>query len=152
MCRAAPGGQGPKSLSGAVIRRALADPQLSQVFVGVETFNGGLVFTRSNQKAQELTARLDIARVGSSGAHVLPTSAGGSTAFQGETAVNLYLALKQHRTTARIGQPWTGFKALRQWLPPFLKRNLGWVIWNEDPEEPLRYARIKRVVPHPAEG
>ncbi len=141
-----PEARGTSSLSGQAIREALADPDLAKILVGIEIFNGGLVYTRSNQVAAQIGQTLDVARVGNSDSHILQTIGQGSTEFDGSTAADLRRALAAHATVAHVGQGLQGAQALKYWLPKFVLRKLGWVAWNADPEAPLRYARMKRIL------
>lgn len=143
-----PEARGTSSLSGQAIARALANPETRKYLVGMETFNGGLVYTRSNQVALRIAENLDIAHVGNSDSHILQTISEGSTQFAGKTAADLRRALEAHATTHRVGKGLQGAQALRYWLPLFLLRKMGWVTWNACPEEPLQYARMKQVLRH----
>ena len=141
-----PEAKGTSSLSVQAILTALHDPEIVQVLVGVEVFNGGLVYTRSNQAAIRMVENLDIARVGNSDSHILQTIGEGSTEFCGNTAVDLRRALIAHATTARAGKGLQGPAILRYWVPKFIMRKMGWVTWNDNPELPLRYARMKTIL------
>ncbi|HSV84988.1 MAG TPA: PHP domain-containing protein [Levilinea sp.] len=143
-----PEAKGTSSLSGKIIQDTLRVPQMAQVLVGVEVFNGGLVYTRSNHAALRLVESLQIARVGNSDSHILQTLGEGSTEFSGNTAADLRRALEAHATTVRVGKGLQGAQALRYWLPKYIMRNMGWVTWNDNPDLPLRYARMKTVMSH----
>lgn len=141
-----PEAQGTSSLNREAIRKAIADPDIARVLVGVETFNGGLVYMRSNQAALEITQTLDLARVGNSDSHILQTIGQGATQFNGHSALDLRLALEKHTTMARIGNGLRGAQVIQHWLPRYLLRRLGWVSWNAHPEQPIRYVRMKRAL------
>lgn len=141
-----PEARGTSSLSGTVIQKALSDLEIRKTLVGIETFNGGLVYMRGNQSALRIAKDLDIARVGNSDSHILQTIGEGSTEFPGKTALDLRRALEERLTVTRIGKGLQGAQVLRHWLPTFLLRKLGWVVWNADPEAPLRYVRMKHAV------
>lgn len=141
-----PEAQGTSSLNRETLWKALADPQIAQVLVGVETFNGGLVYTRSNQAALEITHSLDIASVGNSDSHILQTIGQGATEFEGQSSLDLRQALENHTTLARMGNGLRGAQVIQHWLPKYLLRRLGWVTWNANPEQPIRYVRMKRAL------
>ncbi len=140
-----PEARGTSSVSGEALLKAYAQPEVRRTLVGLETFNGGLVYTRGNQSAVRIAAQIEIARVGNSDSHILQTLGEGSTEFAGTTAADLRTALETRSTVARIGKGLQGPQALRQWLPTFILRKLGWVVWNENPEAPLQYVRMKTV-------
>lgn len=123
------------------INAALSDPESARILVGIETFNGGLVFPRSNQIAQGLGGRLNLARVGSSDAHILTCIGDGTTEFEGSTAADLRVALEQRATTPHFC-PEQGPIVLGRWFPHFVMRKMGWVAWNDDPSERMRYVRV----------
>ena len=135
----APGG----GMRGSVIRAALADPGLAKVLVGVETFNSGLVFPRSNQKAQAIGRELGLACLGASDAHTLSMIGYSATEFEGRSAADLRAALEAHATTALEASHAPGAVLLGHWIPKFFLRKVGWVAWNEEPEAPLSYIRTR---------
>jgi predicted metal-dependent phosphoesterase TrpH len=138
-----PEARGTSSVSGETLWAAYLQPEVRRIMVGVETFNGGLVYTRGNLSAVSIAAKIDIAHVGNSDSHILQTIGEGSTEFAGTTAIDLRSALYARSTTTRIGKGLQGPQALRHWLPTFILRKLGWVVWNENPEAPLQYVRMK---------
>lgn len=138
------------SLTAECMQRALSEPGVANVLVGVETVNGGLVYTRSNLAAMHLAERLDLASVGNSDAHILKMIGQGSTLFEGKTAQDLRGALINHATHARSGQGLGGAQIIQQWFPRFVVRKLGWVDWNADPSAPLRYIRMRKAMMHSA--
>lgn len=147
-----PEARGTSSVAGDTLREALSHPEVRRVLVGLETFNGGLVYTRGNQSAMRIAADLDIARVGNSDSHILQTIGEGSTEFLGRTAADLRAALESRSTVTRIGKGLQGLQALRHWLPTFILRKLGWVVWNESPQAPLQYVRMKTAISSQASG
>lgn len=138
-----PEARGTHSLTRQAIGKALIIPGIRKTLVGIEIFNGGLVYTRSNLTTIDLSENLDLASIGNSDSHILQTLGEGSTEFTGRTAADLRHALQTHSTIARIGKGLQGVQALRQWLPAYLLRKMGWVAWNEHPQQPLRYVRMK---------
>jgi len=144
-----PEARGTSSLSWSLIRKTLSNPELSRILVGVEAFNGGLVYTRSNLSAAREMEDLDTSRIGNSDSHILQTLGEGSTEFLGSTAADLRRALEQHATNARIGKGLQGAQALRHWLPSYALRRLGWVRWNAHPQRPMQFARTEFAM-HPS--
>lgn len=141
-----PEAQGTSSLNRNAIRRAITDPHIARILVGVETFNGGLVYTRSNQAALDISQSMNVASVGNSDSHILQTIGQGSTEFAGHTARDLRTALEEHTTRARVGSGLRGAQVIQHWLPRYILRKIGWVSWNEHPQLPIRYARMKHVI------
>jgi predicted metal-dependent phosphoesterase TrpH len=141
-----PEAMGTSSINRHTLRAALADPKTARVLVGVETFNGGLVYTRSNLATAEIVAGLDVAHVGNSDSHILQTIGQGATEFEGRTAGDMRRALEAHATRARAGAGLRGAQVVRHWLPKYLLRKLGWVAWNAGPQHPLRYVRMRHAL------
>lgn len=143
-----PEAQGTSSLNRETLFKALADPEIARILVGVETFNGGLVYTRSNKAALEITQSLDIASVGNSDSHILQTIGQGATQFSGYTTLELRRSLESHTTMVRMGKGLRGAQVIQHWLPKYVLRRLGWVTWNANPEQPIRYVRMKQALSH----
>lgn len=129
------------SLDFSTIARALCNPIAASTLIGIEAFNGGLVYTRSNPAAAEMARYLGLAAVGNSDSHILPTIGHGSTEFPGKTAAELRLAIESRQTRVAQSEGLGGLAALRSWLPRFMIRKLGFVPWNERPDLPVRYVR-----------
>jgi predicted metal-dependent phosphoesterase TrpH len=140
-----PEAPGISGLRAAVVRAALADPQVARTLVGVETFNGGLFLPHTNAVAEELGRSLGLARVGSSDAHVLTSIGHGMTGFEGSSAAELRAALVSHATTPVIHPNMEGASVLRRWFPQFCLRKMGWVAWTAAPENPIRYTRMPQL-------
>jgi hypothetical protein len=145
-----PQAKGTSSLSFEVIQQACDHPFASKVLVGVEAFNGGLVYTRSNQTIAEQASQLPLAQVGNSDAHILQMIGQGASYFPGKTALDLRMALKQRQTWVAAYGNLHGAQVLSSYLPKYILRILGWAIWNENPGEPLKYARINKLTPKPS--
>jgi predicted metal-dependent phosphoesterase TrpH len=141
-----PMARGTSSVNMVSLRRALTVPPLAKVLVGVEIYNGGLVYTRSNQTVRAMAHTLPLAQVGNSDSHILSTIGQGSTEFPGRSAVELREALLARTTIPHEGVGLTGIRALREWAPRFVLRKLGWVAWNASPEAPLKMVRLSRAV------
>lgn len=147
LCIAAhPMARGASSLRFATIQQALSQPGVDQVLVGIEAFNGGLVYTRRNPLVEAMAQTLPLAQVGNSDAHILQTIGHGSSKFEGQTACELRTALEQATTRVRKGQGLDGFGVIRNYLPRYLLRKLGWVAFNAKPTAPLTYVRLAQVM------
>lgn len=138
-----PEAKGTSSVTGETLRAVYRDPQIRKTLIGVETFNGGLVYTRSTLPAERIVEGLEITRLGNSDSHILETIGEGSTEFEGKTAMDLRYALENYATVVRPGKGLYGAQVFRHWLPKYLLRKMGWVMWNENPAAPLQYVRTK---------
>jgi hypothetical protein len=141
-----PEATGVGGVRAAVVRSALAVPGVDKILVGLETFNGGLFIQRSNAIAQQLGHELKLACLGSSDSHILTTIGQGTTEFEGRSAADLRAALEQHNTIAHTSTGLLGARVLGRWAPQFLLRKLGWVAWNSEPHDPIRYVRVRQAL------
>jgi len=144
-----PTAKGTSSLRFDTIQQALRLPGINQVLVGIEAFNGGLVYTRGNPLVEAISRYLPLAQVGNSDAHILQTIGQGSTEFEGRTSLMLQAALVKGTTRVRKGKGLDGFGVLRTYIPHYLLRKLGWVAFNAHPQDPLTYARLGRAIRYP---
>ena len=143
ICIAAhPGARVKTSLSHRVIRSALQEPGISQVLVGIEGFNAGLIYSQSNQAAYKLAGDLSLAKVGSSDSHVLETIGWGSTEFAGFFRDNLRHALERKATRVVFGHRSSGLDKISRWVPRILLRRMGWVTTNRSPHGPIQMGRL----------
>lgn len=143
LCIAAhPMAKGVNSLRFSTIQQALCQPGIRQVLVGIEAFNGGLVYTRRNPLVEAVSRAMPLAQVGNSDAHILETIGQGASEFAGRTASELRTALEQATTRVRKGKGVDGFSVIRNYIPRYLLRKLGWVAYNAYPEAPLTYTRL----------
>jgi predicted metal-dependent phosphoesterase TrpH len=108
-------GMGMKSLSGRTILKALRNPQVAETLIGIETYNGTSIDRVSNYYAFALACRLEITQTGSSDAHVVDTIGFGATEFEGNTAADLLIALKNGWTAVRKQNEWSAFKTISNW-------------------------------------
>lgn len=146
LCIAAhPTARGSFSIQADVLLKALQDPDVSRILVGIETFNAGLVNGRSNLGAQELAQELPLSPVGGSDAHLLWMVGLAAAQFPGTTAADLRLALEARTTQTAVHHAASLLRLASGWLSHFLLRRVGWVTWTEGPESPLRLARIPRI-------
>jgi predicted metal-dependent phosphoesterase TrpH len=141
-----PTARGTSSVSLETLRAALTVKALGSILVGIEVYNGGLVYTRSNTTIGAVAHEFPLAKVGNSDAHILRTIAQGRTEFPGSSKQDLRAALSARTTRAIEGTGLTGALALREWLPRFMLRKLGWVTWNASPDAPIKMARMRNVV------
>ena len=109
------GGMGMKSLSGRTILKALRDPAVAETLIGIETYNGTAIDRISNHYANILASQINIAKTGSSDAHIIDTIGFGLTEFEGKTAADLLLALKNKTTKVRRHKEWSAFRILGSW-------------------------------------
>ncbi len=146
LCIAAhPMAKGVNSLRFSKIRETLENAQTARVLVGVEAFNGGLVYTRRNHLVETESSTLPLAQIGNSDSHVLRMIGQGSSSFEGQTVQELRHALENHKTSPRYGKGLTGAAVLTSYIPNYLMRKLGWVSWNADPESAIRFANIAKI-------
>ncbi|PKO08146.1 MAG: phosphotransferase [Chloroflexi bacterium HGW-Chloroflexi-2] len=146
ICIAAhPMAKGVKSLRFETIRQVLKHPVASKILVGVEAFNGGLVYTRGNLSVQQESNSLPLAQLGNSDAHILQMIGQGASYYHGYTSADLKNAIINRTTIPRKGNGLSGSAVLTSYIPRFVLRKLGWVSWNESPEKPIIYAQINKL-------
>ena len=109
------GGMGMKSLSGRAILNALRNLQVAETLIGIEVYNATALDRISNHYARILASRLDIAHVGNSDAHVVDAIGLGASEFEGNTAADLLIALKNKTTKVRKQNEWSMFKIMGSW-------------------------------------
>lgn len=148
LCIAAhPTARGTSSLTFEKIEAALRVPGVADALAGIETYNGGLVYTRHNADIAARCGTFPLSQMGNSDAHVLSTIGQGCTRFNGRTAVDLYIALRNHITRPVEGRGLTGLGVLTSYIPEYLLRRLGWSRWNAAPDAPMKFARLSQVLP-----
>jgi hypothetical protein len=146
ICIAAhPMAKGVNSLRFETIRQVLKHPVASKILVGVEAFNGGLVYTRGNLSVQQESNSLPLAQLGNSDAHILQMIGQGASYYHGYTSADLKNAIINHTTIPRKGNGLSGSAVLTSYIPRYVLRKLGWVSWNESPEKPIIYAQINKL-------
>jgi len=145
-----PMAKGTSSLNFEVIREACNHPIASNVLVGIEAFNGGLVYTQENNSIAAQSSKLPLAQTGNSDAHILQMIGQGASYFPGKTILNLKMALKQRHTWVASYGNIHGNRVLTSYLPQYILRILGWAVWNAAPALPLQYARINTLNPRPS--
>lgn len=132
---------GLSSLNARTICAALDDLDAARVLVGIECYNAGIVFRRSNREAQKLASRLQLAQVGGSDAHVSWTVGSGATWFPGSTPADLRVALENGKTRVAAGQPVNCVRMMGSWLSRYSLRRLGWVTGRPGSQIPLQMGR-----------
>jgi hypothetical protein len=143
VCIAAhPGARVKTSLSPRVLRQALQDADVRKVLLGIEAYNAGLVYSRSNAMAFELAGELRVARVGSSDAHLLENVGWGATEFAGFFADDLRRALERRSTRVCKRRSTSGVDKVLHWVPRILLRRLGWVTTTRGPSGPVQLGRL----------
>lgn len=146
LCVAAhPMAKGVNSLSFHAIREALRNKEVAKILVGVEAYNGGLVYTRRNDLVQAQARELPLAQLGNSDSHILRMIGQGSTRFEGTSAQELKKAILNRETTPLLGQGLTGIAVLTSYIPNYLLRKMGWVSWNSSPESSIQFANLARI-------
>ncbi len=146
LCIAAhPMAKAVNSLRFETIRETINHPEAVNTLIGVEAFNGGLVYTRGNTSVEIESRKLPLAQVGDSDAHILRMIGQGASWFEGTTAQELKTALLNHTTTPRRGHGLSGAAVLTSYIPNYLMRKLGWVSWNSSPEASIRFANLEKI-------
>ena len=146
ICIAAhPMAKGINSLRFETIRKVLNHPDAAKILVGVEAFNGGLVYTRKNPSIQQESSTLPLAQLGNSDSHILQMIGQGSSYYHGYTSNDLKNAIISHTTIPRKGKGLSGSAVLTSYIPRYLMRKFGWVSWNESPEKPITFAQINKL-------
>ncbi len=124
------GGMGMKSLSAMSIIRALRNPEIAKILIGIEAHNATAIDRISNQSARLLASRLPIAKVGNSDAHILSAIGLGATEFSGSTAADLVSALRSGETKIRRQKEWTAVRIIGLWAVNYVGSaftRFGWV-------------------------
>lgn len=114
------GGLGMKSLSAYSILKALRNPEVARILIGIEAYNATALDKWSNHYARILAERLNIAKTGSSDAHVLEAIGLGATEFEGHTAQHLIEALHTGDVRIRKQKEWNSAHILGSWAINYL--------------------------------
>ena len=118
------GGMGMKSLKARTIMKALRNPQVAETLVGIEVYNATAIDRISNHSANLLASRLQIAKTGSSDAHVADAIGSGMTEFEGSTASDLLKALKDGSPRIRRNSEWSPFQVMGSWAVNYIGSRL----------------------------
>jgi len=114
------GGLGMKSLSTYSIMKALRDPDVAQILIGIETYNATTLDRMSNHYAHILAERLNIAKLGNSDAHVAEAIGLGATEFDGSTAKDLLKAIHKKKTSIHKKKEWNPVHILASWAANYV--------------------------------
>ena len=109
-----------KSLSAYSILRALRNPDVAQILIGIETYNATTIDKMSNHYARILADRLDIAKTASSDAHIIEAIGLGATEFEGHTAQDLITALQGKSVRQRKQKEWNSIHILGSWATHYV--------------------------------
>ena len=109
------GGFGMKSLSAYSILRALRNPGVAKILIGIETYNATAIDRLCNRYAGILASQLDIAQTASSDAHIVEAIGLGATEFDGRTAQDLVRALRNRTVRQRKQKEWNPAHILGSW-------------------------------------
>ena len=113
-------GVGMKSLTWRSISNAIQKPGLSEVLIGIETYNATTLDREGNHYADVLATRYKIAKTGNSDAHILDAIGLGMTEFPGSNSVHLLAALRDGTTVVRKGQEWNTVRILGSWFAKYV--------------------------------
>ncbi len=116
------GGFGMKSLSAYSIMKALRNPEVARILIGIETYNATTLDRMSNHYAHILGEHLGIARFGNSDAHVAEAIGLGVTEFEGHTTKDLLKAIRKRKTIVRKKKEWTSIRILGSWMANYMGR------------------------------
>jgi hypothetical protein len=137
-----PMARGAHGLSAQALFELVHQPDLAQILVGIETFNGGLIYTRdTNRQSQKLAQKLPLAQVANSDAHTPWMIGAGRTRFNGVSGRDLRKALESGLTRPVIQRDLPSPVILADWLAFYSLRLAGFGVHNEAPEKGLVLAR-----------
>jgi len=114
------GGFGMKSLSAYSILRALRNPDVIRVLIGIETYNATTIDKMSNHYARILGNKLNLAQTASSDAHVVEAIGLGATEFEGHTAQELIHALQEGNVGQHKKKEWNSVRILGSWAANYV--------------------------------
>jgi predicted metal-dependent phosphoesterase TrpH len=130
-----PMSRGASSLSDKTIRRVLDTPDLAAIFLGIETFNAGLLYDRmSNRRARLLAQTLPVTQVANSDAHTPWMIGAGRTEFAGHRAADLRRALLERTVKPVVARDLPGPLLAMEWFTFYALRLAGFVLHNPAPE------------------
>lgn len=142
-----PGGKSRQSLSFLALERALNEPQIAPVLVGIEVFNAGIAHLKQNHAALAMARRLPLAPVSNSDAHLVRMIGAAATYFPGRTPQELREALVNHHTEAAVMQSGSRPALFLRWGAHLALRYTGWVTGNRHPDAPLKKTCIWTTTP-----
>jgi predicted metal-dependent phosphoesterase TrpH len=130
-----PGGPWRGALQESVLRQALGDPTVAQTLVGLEAYNASLPLLSINRIAGAMGARLPLAVVGNSDAHMLWMIGMAATVYPGRGAQALRTALQNRATSLVVAKRPAHF--LCSYLKCQLLRMMGLAHWSPARVGPL---------------
>lgn len=133
------------SFRAETIYQVLQHPDLSQVIVGIETINAGLLLGRSNNAAKRLCDQVGLAPVGSSDSHVAWMIGSGFTTFPGYGKDDLRQALLDRTTKAFLGVQGKSLRFFLSHSYHIMLRKMGLAVWTSSPGEPYRLRPLAEV-------
>lgn len=136
-----PGARGTSALSFEVIRQALDDADLRSVLVGIEAYNGGLVYTDQNDYVEARAAQFPLAQCGNSDAHMLEMIGQGKTWFPGNSVTELVKALRTGDTRVSKHRTLSNARLLGSYFPRLMLRKMGWITHHVASSPRLSYVR-----------
>lgn len=133
----------PGSLPLSTLDDAVAHPRAGRVLRGIEIFNMNPSHSPFNHLSQEAAARLPLARIGSSDAHLAGMVGAGITQFAGHSATDLRAAIESGATNPAQINFEPPARILLRWLRHYALRKLGWVTGHAEAGRPLVWTRLK---------
>jgi predicted metal-dependent phosphoesterase TrpH len=115
------GGMGMKSLNAYSIMRALREPDVARILIGIETYNATTLDREANLAANLLAERVGVAKTADSDAHVLDAIGLGVTVFPGKNEADLVKALRANTTMPHQKKAWNAARILGSWAADYLK-------------------------------
>jgi len=113
------------SLGSYPIMKALRNPDVAEVLVAIETYNATTLNKENNRYADILANRLEIAKTGSSDAHILRTIGLGGTIFPGYSGQDLLTAFRNRTTVPHVNEDWNAVKILGSWSIKYIEHSLS---------------------------
>jgi predicted metal-dependent phosphoesterase TrpH len=113
-------GFGMKSLGAYSIMKALRNPDVARVLIGIETYNATALDRMSNHYAHLLGEHLGVAKFGNSDAHVAEAVGLGATEFEGKTVKDLLKAIHRRKTVVHKKKEWNSLRILGSWVANYV--------------------------------
>lgn len=130
------------SLTPLSISRALEHPDVAQILVGIEVYNGGLPSLRNNRQAQMFANQTSLSQLANSDSHLLWTIGLCATTFPGNSVEQLRDALKSRLVRPYIQPRPADYYA--SFAKNYALRRLGWAWWASEPGEAIVLRRLAR--------
>jgi predicted metal-dependent phosphoesterase TrpH len=133
------------SFKAKTIFEILDAPDLSQIMVGIETINAGLLLGASNSGAKKLCDQIGLASVGSSDSHVSWSIGSGFTTFPGFNKHDLKQALLDRTTEAFFGVRGKSPQFFLSHGYHIMLRKIGLAVWTPSPGSPYQLKPLSEV-------